>query len=123
MTSRSKLHELTNIGHELLALGRITMANLSQAQVEYAQRREKEPDLRFGSVLRDLGFATEEDLALAECSQQKSRDTLPENHSDSRDALKNLLKLVHVHERTSSTASGMRASDVDAAVEAALKAK
>ena len=118
--AKTRLRELTNIGSELVALGRLAPDQLVRAQRVYAERKLSAPDVRFGAVLLELGFVTAEDLDVAERSQQASRNTMPENHVDSRDALKNLLKLVHVHERTSSTASRMRSEEVNDAVAAAM---
>lgn len=101
--TRLSLHEATNIGNQLLAMGRVTQLQLAQAQEAYAAALESGRKVRIGDVLKELGFCTEDDLCEAQARQEKARNTHPDNHEATCDALKILRQTMHAYERSSAT--------------------
>ena len=101
--TRMSLHEATNIGNQLLAMGRVTHDQLQQAQQAYTEAIDSGRKVRIGDILKELGFCSEDDLYEAQLRQQKARDTHPENHDETCDALKILRQTMHAYERSSAT--------------------
>lgn len=110
--ARTQLDEVTNIGTELLLSGKITLAQLKQAQARNDEYNKNGMHVRFGDICRELGFVTEDDLALAEAAQQKARDVCAHNQDEIDDALKVLRSVAATSEKTP-TAS-LRASVIAA---------
>ena len=96
------LAEATNIGHELLAMGKITKAQLDKARDKYAEYINGDKP-RFGQILKELGMVTDADLEEAEKSQQRSRDVQPSNADDLTEQLKILRGVVNAHEKATTT--------------------
>lgn len=112
--TKMSLQEATNIGHQLLVMGRLSLSQLEQAQNKDKEYRAKGVTVRFGHICKELGFVTDVDLEAAECAQRQARDTRATNESEISEAIQIARQVVGVNERT--TTSRLRALEAMDAV-------
>jgi hypothetical protein len=97
------LQDATNIGSELLIAGKITVAQLQIVQSMIAERLSAGVKTRFGDACRELGFVTDADLAAAEASQARARDTAASSSADMDSAMNVLRGAARASERQTSS--------------------
>ncbi len=97
---KSTFMESTNIGNILLAMGKLTQAQLVVGQRAYEEAVASGRCLRIGDVLKEMGFVTEDDLLAAQARQNRARNTKPANHTETFDALKVLKQTANAYRRT-----------------------
>lgn len=95
------LAEVTCIGSELMAMGKITGKQLEEAKRRYHKAiNNGHPDAQFGDILIECGFVTPSDIQNAIRSQQTSRDIKPSNYDDVQSSIRNLKNMVSDYQKT-----------------------